>query len=115
MVYANKKRNNLRHSFKLQTVIDDCQTGIMVKTHSPMLAKVEMVSYGSNQLRKKLNFIPDLNLSKNRLLDPVIRGHDYKQRHETRENMQANKAFDPTKLRGKARRESVKLAEEYEF
>ena len=48
VVYANKKRNNLRHSFKLQTVIDDCQTGIMVKAHSPMLAKVEMISYGSN-------------------------------------------------------------------
>ena len=87
----------------------------MVKTHSPMLAKVEMLSYGSNQLRKQLNYIPELNLSKGRLTDPVIKGRGYKQRHETRENKQAVKSQDTSKLRGKARRESVKLAEEYQF
>jgi len=52
-------------------------------------------------------------LSKGRLTDPVIKGRGYKQRHETRENKQAVKSQDTSKLRGKARRESVKLAEEY--
>jgi len=55
----------------------------MVKANSPLLAKVDIVSYGSNQLRKKLNYLSGLGLSKNRMHDPVIKGRDYKDRSDT--------------------------------
>ena len=80
VVYSKKQPNNLRNSFKLHTVVDDVNTSLMIKTFSPMVAKVDVVSYGSNQNRKKLNYIPDLQLSKNRLLEPVIKGKGYKHR-----------------------------------
>lgn len=54
----------------------------MIKTFSPMVAKVDVVNYGSNQNRKKLNYIPDLELSKNRLLEPIIKGKNYKHRDQ---------------------------------
>ena len=94
IVYSNKKRNNLRAAFKLHTIIDDVPTGLMIKECSPMLAKVDMVRMGSNQLRKKLNHIPDLNLSKGRLSDPIVRGRNYKQRTETRVDTAASKHHD---------------------
>jgi len=47
-----------------------------------MVAKVDVVNYGSNQNRKKLNYIPDLELSKNRLLEPIIKGKNYKHRDQ---------------------------------
>jgi len=40
--------NNLRHSFKVNSVIDDVNTSIMVKAMSPLLAKMDIISYGSN-------------------------------------------------------------------
>jgi hypothetical protein len=47
-----------------------------------MVAKVDVVTYGSNQLRKKMNHYPDLDLSKNRLLEPVVKGKGYKPRDQ---------------------------------
>ena len=71
VIFANKKRNNLRHSFKMHTIAASTPTSIMFKTLSPMVAKIDMVKYGSNKLRRKLNHIPYENLSKNRLQEPV--------------------------------------------
>ena len=80
IVQSNRKRNNLNHSMQVLSVIDDVETSISVKVNSPMLAKVDIVSYGSNQLRRKLNYLTELGLSKNRMHDPVIRGRGYKDR-----------------------------------
>ena len=50
------------------------------KVMSPMLAKIDVVKYGSNKLRKKLNHIPALELSEKRLHEPIIKGRGYKPR-----------------------------------
>jgi hypothetical protein len=84
----------------------------MVKVHSPMLAKVEVVAYGSNQNRKKLNYIPALELPKNRLLEPIRKGKGFKHRDEcggSTRKQEVEKKVDPKQKRGKALRDSIKL------
>jgi ribosomal protein L19 len=82
VVFANKMRNNLRSSFTMHTTVESTPTSISFKTFSPMVAKIEMVQFGSNKLRKKMNNIPYDNLSKNRMLEPVQKGRGYKARGE---------------------------------
>lgn len=110
--FAKKQVNNMRAAFKINTVVDDVNTSIMVKTCSPMLAKVEVVAYGSNKNRKKLNHIPALELPKNRLLEPIRKGKGFKHRDECgssqKKQNQSNKV-DVSQKRGKARRDSIKL------
>ena len=79
---GKKQVHNLRQAFSINTVVDDVNTTLMFKTWSPMIAKVEVVAYGSNKNRKKLNYIPDLDLPKNRLLEPIRKGRDFKHRDE---------------------------------
>lgn len=82
VVFSNKMRNNLRSSFTMHTTVESTPTSISFKTFSPMVAKIEMVQFGSNKLRKKMNNIPYDNLSKNRMLEPVQKGRGYKARGE---------------------------------
>ena len=99
LVYAKKQPNNLRQAFNLHTVVDEVNTSIMVKTFSPIVAKVEVVSYGSNKNRKKLNHIPALELSKGRLLEPIKKGKGYKSRDQmygkNKRDTSGKKAVDP--------------------
>ena len=118
IVVGNKQRNNLRAAFKLHTVIDDVNTTIMVKENSPLLAKVEVVQYGSNQNRKKLNYIPDLELSKGRVTEPLKKGRNFKHRDEmfkAGEQKSAKVQRDPNEIRGKAKRDSVQLQQAEDF
>ena len=46
-----------------------CMTGVSL--FSPMLKSFEIQRYGSNQLRKKLNHIMDLDISAGRLQEPI--------------------------------------------
>ena len=96
VVFSKMQPNNLRQSFKINSIIDDTNTSILVPVFSPMLAKCDVVSYGSNQNRKKMNYIPDLDLSKNRLHEPVIKGKGYKGRDQMADNKQETKVHDPT-------------------
>ena len=110
VVIGKEKPNNLRSSLKIHTVVDDVNTSIKVKTHSPMVAKIDVVTYGSNKNRKKLNHFPKLELSKGRLLEAVVKGRGYKHRDQMADaRKEAERVSDPTSFRGKARRESVKL------
>ena len=43
---------------------------MQVKEFSPMVAKIDIYKYGSNQLRKKMNHIPGLELSKTKVSEP---------------------------------------------
>jgi len=103
VIYANKMRKNLRHSFKMNTIVDSVNTSIMFKAHSPMIGKVSLVKYGSNQLRNKMNQIPDLNLSKNRLKEPVIKGKGYKHRNDIGQKQEKRKASQES-TRGRAQK-----------
>ena len=57
---GKKKPNNLRESLSFHTVVDGEHVTIDYPVMSPLLAKVDIVKYGSNKLRKKLNHIPAL-------------------------------------------------------
>jgi hypothetical protein len=79
---------------------------MMVKEFSPMVAKIEIYKYGSNQNRKKMNHIPEMDLSKTRVTEPVIKGRDYKPREK---RVDFSKEVSADKEKGKIKRESTKL------
>jgi hypothetical protein len=76
-----------------------------------MVAKIDVFKYGSNQLRKKLNHIPGLELSKNRVTEPIIKGKDYKSRDVRGDKV---KEVNPEKEKGKIKRETSKLEASYD-
>lgn len=80
VIYSMKNPNSLDKTFKFHFNEADMNLSMQVKEYSPMVAKIEMHKYGSNKLRKKLHHIPDLDLSKNRVTEPIIKGRDYKPR-----------------------------------
>ena len=47
---------------------------------SPMLKSFHIHKYGSNQLRKKLNHVPKLDINAGRLQEPIVKGLGYKMR-----------------------------------
>lgn len=80
LVYGKAQENNLRHSIWLNTVLDSTNTSIKIKANSPMVAKVKVLAYGSNRLRKKMPHIPHLELSATKLQDPIKKGRGAKPR-----------------------------------
>ena len=82
LVFGKGQPNNLREWFLFHTVIDSVNTSFKMKVNSPMLAKVEIVKYGSNKLRQKQMHIPKLELNYNRLQEPIVKGRGYKPRAE---------------------------------
>ena len=65
------------------SVADSVNFSHKVKLWSPMVARMQILKYGSNQNRKKLSYIPDLELTSTRVLEPVIHGRGYKPRSAT--------------------------------
>ena len=100
IVYGRSHVNNLRSTLWFNTVVDSVNYAHKIKLNSPMLAKIDILKYGSNKNRKKLTHIPKLDLSANRILDPVIHGRGYKPRSQC--------------YSGKKRRKYDKLAQDAE-
>ena len=80
LVYGRSKVNNLRKTLWFNTVVDSTGFAHKVKLNSPMVAKIDILKYGSNKNRKKLNHIPALDLTATRILEPIIHGKGYKAR-----------------------------------
>lgn len=111
IIYSVKNSNSLDKSFKIHFNEAEQNMSMMVKEFSPMVAKIEIYKYGSNQLRKKMNHIPEMELSKTRVTEPIIKGRDYKSRDKKQE---ISKEVSPEKEKGKIKRESTKLDDKYE-
>lgn len=111
VIFATKNYNSLDKSFKFHFNEDETNLSMMVKEYSPMVAKIEVYKYGSNQLRAKMNHIPDLDLSKNKTTEPIIKGRDYKSRERKHESI---RDLSADRDRGKIKRGSAKLDEAYE-
>lgn len=60
--------------------LDQVNTTLDLSLYSPHIQNLEIHKYGSNKLRKKLSYIPDLDMSKNLLETPIIKGKNYKPR-----------------------------------
>ena len=80
VVYGRSHPNNLRNTLWFNTNVDSLNVAHKVKLNSPMVAKIDVLKYGSNKNRKKLSHIPALDLSPTRILDPIIHGKGYKPR-----------------------------------
>lgn len=80
LLYGRSKPNNLRYSLWFHSVADNVNFSYKLKAWSPMIARIQILKYGSNQNRKKLSHIPSLELSGTRLLEPIIHGRGYKPR-----------------------------------
>lgn len=83
LVYGRAKPNNLRSTLWFNSVADGVGFSHKVKLYSPMLARMQILKYGSNKNRKKLSHIPELDLTATRLLEPIIHGRGYKPRSQT--------------------------------
>lgn len=101
LVYGKAKPNNLRSTLWFHSVTENTNFSHKVKLYSPMVAKMQILKYGSNKNRKKLSHVPALELSANRLTEPVIKGRGYKPRA----------AVQSKKKKGKGRTETNKDGE----
>lgn len=111
LIFSMKNPNSLDKSFKIHFNEADQNVSMMVKEFSPMVAKIDVHKYGSNQSRKKLNHIPSLDLSKTRVTEPIIKGRGFKPREK---RMDAAKEVSPEKEKGKIKRDSTKLDAKYD-
>jgi ribosomal protein L19 len=111
IIYSMKNRNSLDKTFKIHFNEADQNVSMSVKEFSPMVAKIDIHKYGSNQLRAKMNHIPSLDLSKTRITEPIIKGRGYKPREK---KMEAAKEVSAEREKGKIKRDSTKLDASYE-
>jgi len=72
-------------------VSESVDASLKVKAYSPMVAKIDLVTEGSHKNRAKLNHIPELELTKNQLHQPIIKGNSTKKRSDTRKDVHAQK------------------------
>lgn len=110
VVYGTKNLNSLDKSFKVLVNEAEMNFGMQVKEFSPLVAKIEIHKYGSNKLRNKLNHILDLDLPKNKVVEPIIKGRDYKARDKRQEKKFTASA---EREKGKIKRDSTKMEEPY--
>jgi ribosomal protein L19 len=111
IVIGSKNPHSLNKSFTVHFNEAEMNLSMMIKAYSPMVAKVDIFKYGSNELRKKLSYVPDLELSKNRLNEPITKGKGFRVRG-TRRVQRRIETKD--KDSGKVKRESIKLESPYE-
>lgn len=104
--FSKKAQNSIRAGCKINFNIDTVNVVYGLQFYSPLLTGFEITKYGSNKLRKKLNYIPKLDMSTGRLLEPVIRGRGYHQRSAKAKKIQIE---GKKSNRGKLRKGSVEL------
>ena len=56
--------NNLRARCKINMCLEQVNTTLDLPLYSPHVKNLEIIKYGSNKLRKKLSYIPALDMSK---------------------------------------------------
>ena len=110
VVLGKKNPNSLNKSLKIVCHEADEKFGMMVKEYSPMVAKIDIHKFGSNQLRKNMTNLHEADFSKNRCYEPIIKGRNYKVRDK---KVDIGKGSNLEKERGKGKRESSKLEAAY--
>ena len=98
----------MRARCALNFALDQTNVVYNVQLYSPMIANFEIIKYGSNRNRKKLNHIPKLDLSYGRLQEPIQKGYGYKHRTAGKK---AKVFAKQTREKGKIYREQVTMDE----
>ena len=110
VVYRKKAPNSIRANCRVNFNSEGVNASYGVNLYSPMLKSFEIWKYGSNQLRKKLNHIPGMDMSAGRLQEPIAKGQHYKLRSNWKEEKKVEikkKSAD----KGKIKRGQFKLDE----
>lgn len=58
LVYSQKAKGSIRCSLKVNFNVDTVNVRFGTKLYSPLVKDFEVLKYGSNMLRNKLNYIP---------------------------------------------------------
>jgi ribosomal protein L19 len=80
VVISKSMPSNIRATCKINFSIDTVNTVYGAKLYSPLITNFEILKYGSNRLRRRLNYIPLLDFPAGRLQEPVTKGRGYKPR-----------------------------------
>ena len=80
VVISKSAPNSIRATCKVNYNVEGSNVVHGLPLYSPMVQNFDVVKYGSNHLRKKLHYIPKLDMPHGRLQEPVIRGAGYKKR-----------------------------------
>ena len=91
--------NSIRSTCKVNLAHDGVNIVYSAKLYSPHITNMTIEKYGSNYLRRRLTWMPKLDLSAGRLQEPITRGKGYKMRSAT-----AKKERGPSKKRQDANR-----------
>ena len=67
LCFSKKAPKSIRATCKINFVSENVNCRISAPLYSPLLKNIEIVKYGSNKLRNKLNYIPEMDLSAARL------------------------------------------------
>lgn len=106
LVISKKAPNSINATCKINFSIENVNTTYAAKLYSPMITNFEIQKYGSNKLKKKLPYIPGLDMSAGRLQEAIIRGRNFK----TRTGKKASVAHtNKSSTRGDIRKKSVNL------
>ena len=85
LLFSRKAKNSIRASVKINFNCETVNSVFGVPLYSPLITNFEILKYGSNKLRTKLNHIPDLDMSNARLHEPIVKGRNYKPRTATKQ------------------------------
>jgi ribosomal protein L19 len=66
--------NSIRSTCKVNLAHDGCNIVYSAKLFSPHVTNMTIEKYGSNYLRRRLTWMPKLDLSAGRLQEPIVRG-----------------------------------------
>lgn len=106
LVISKKAPNSINATVKINFSIENVNTTYGAKLFSPMVTNFEILKYGSNKLKKKLPYIPALDMSAGRLQEAIIRGRNFKARAGKKIVVQK---IGKSQTRGKIRKGSVVL------
>ena len=99
LCFSQKQVKNLRARAAINMNVDGIGIVMKYPLWSPLLKNFEIVKYGSNKLRRKMNHIPALDLSKGRLEEPIIKGRGYKARSGSKASNQGVRKSSKKRLK----------------
>ena len=104
--YQTRKKNNLRAKAVINFNKEATNISMGFNLYSPMVTNMQIVKYGSNQLRNKLNHIPAMDFYPGRLQEPIIKGRNYRPRTG---KIQKKETYKKVNDKGKIKKASFQM------
>jgi ribosomal protein L19 len=107
LVIGKSAPNSIRARCRINFNAEDTNIIYSRNLYAPQVKNFQILKYGSNRLRNKLNHIPTLDMSPARLQEPIIKGRNYKERSQKMKQRSSQDRKE--RLKGKVFREQTKL------